>query len=203
MPIYIANRLSHDPSAFEDYCMNIKGMTNVKILVPKIKKNTLMLINGFEMRIRGEGGSGGVNLYFKANKQLHLDRESLEVVRRIEKYIEKNKEYKINESVNKLYDILLDKLKGPYKYRPSNPISKIEASRDAFCNEIEMEKKVVVIYEMLNLFRCDIANSADLSIIGGSKNSGVLAIKKNTVSKNEVELINQSITGLFENRIKI
>ena len=209
VPIYIANRLSHEPAAFEDYCRDVKGMTNVKILVPKIKKNTLMIINGFAMRIRGESGSR--DLVFKAAKQLHLDNESLELVRRIEKYVEKNKEYKINEeidkitneSLNKLYDILLDKLKGPYKYRPSNPISKIEASRDAFCNEIEMEKKVVVIYEMLNLFRCDIANSADLSIIGGSKNSGVLAIKKNTVSKNEVELINQSITGLFENRIKI
>lgn len=209
VPIYIANRLSHEPAAFEDYCKDIKGMTNVKILVPKIKKNTMMIINGFAMRIRGESGSR--DLVFKAAKQLHLDNESLELVRRIEKYVEKNKEYKINEeidkitneSLNKLYDILLDKLKGPYKYRPSNPISKIEASRDAFCNEIEMEKKVVVIYEMLNLFRCDIANSADLSIIGGSKNSGVLAIKKNTVSKNEVELINQSITGLFENRIKI
>ena len=209
VPIYIANRLSHEPAAFEDYCRDVKGMTNVKILVPKIKKNTMMIINGFAMRIRGESGSR--DLVFKAAKQLHLDNESLELVRRIEKYVEKNKEYKINEeidkitneSLNKLYDILLDKLKGPYKYRPSNPISKIEASRDAFCNEIEMEKKVVVIYEMLNLFRCDIANSADLSIIGGSKNSGVLAIKKNTVSKNEVELINQSITGLFENRIKI
>ena len=209
VPIYIANRLSHEPAAFEDYCRDVKGMRNVKILVPKIKKNTLMIINGFAMRIRGESGSR--DLVFKAAKQLHLDNESLELVRRIEKYVEKNKEYKINEeidkitneSLNKLYDILLDKLKGPYKYRPSNPISKIEASRDAFCNEIEMEKKVVVIYEMLNLFRCDIANSADLSIIGGSKNSGVLAIKKNTVSKNEVELINQSITGLFENRIKI
>ena len=188
--------------------MNIKGMTNVKILVPKIKKNTLMIINGFEMRIRGEGG---VDLYFKANKQLHLDRESLEVVRRIEKYIEKNKEYKINEeidkitneSVNKLYDILLDKLKGTYKYRPSNPKTTIEAGRDKFYNEIELEKKVVVIYEMLNLFRCDIDSSADLTILGGGKNAGKVTINKKTVGKNEVELINQSITGLFENRIKI
>lgn len=211
VPIYIANRLSQNPSAFEDYCRDVKGMTNVKILVPKIKKNTLMIINGFAMRIRGESGSGGINLSFKAAKQLHLDDESLELVRRIEKYIEKNRAYKINkdidkitdEAINRLYDILLNKLKGTYKYRPSNPKAIIEESRTAFYTTIEIEKKVSAIYEMLKLFRCDNDTSADLTILGGSKNTGVLTINKNTVSKNEVEIINQSITGLFENRMKI
>ena len=56
---------------------------------------------------------------------------------------------------------------------------------------------------MLKLFRCDNNASADLTILGGSKHTGVLAINKNTVGKNEVEIVNQSITGLFENRMKI
>ena len=98
---------------------------------------------------------------------------------------------------------MLNKLKGTYKYRPSNPKAIIEESRTAFYTTIEIEKKVDVIYEMLKLFSCDNNAPADLTILGGSKNTGVLAVNKNTVSKNEVEIVNQSITGLFENRMKI
>lgn len=211
VPIYVANQLDHNPSAFEDYCRDIKGMRDVKILVPKIKKNTLMVVNGFPMRIRGEGGTGGINLLFKAATQLHLDMENLEVVRYIEKYLEKNKGYKINkemdkitnEEVNKLYDVLLNKLRRQYEDRPSNPKSIIESSRDKFYVESDLEKKVVVIYDMLNLFRCDNISTADLTMLGGSKNAGALAVNKNTVGKSNLEIINQSITGLFENRVEI
>lgn len=208
VPIYVANQLSRNPNAFEDYCRNIKKMENLKVIIPKIKKNTLIMVNGFPMRIRGENDK---NIKFKGAKQLYLNLEQAEVVRLIEKFWNKKRDNKIgseidkltHEEVNGLYDIILNKLKNPYKCRPANPSLLLEKNKDKFHTEDDMEKKFGTIYEMLNLLRCDATNTADLTMIGGGKTAGGLAVNKNTVCKNNIVIINQSVTGLFENRKEI
>ena len=211
VPIYIANQLSYNPSAFENYCRDIKGMSDVEILVPKIKKNTLMVVNGFPMRIRGENEK---DLMFKGGLQLKLDEENTETLRAIEKYLEKNKDkedHKIsetldkiaNEKVDTLYDKLKEKLFSVYRDRPANPIQTICDKRWEFKESDDLYKKIETINEILNLLRCDANTSADLTFIEGAKYSGKLTIKKNTVGKGKVTIINQSVTGLFENRQEI
>ena len=53
------------------------------------------------------------------------------------------------------------------------------------------------------MLRCDIETKSDLSAIGGSKNAGNMAVNKNTVGKTKLILVNQSATGLYENRIEL
>lgn len=215
VPIYIANQLSHNRKAFEDYCKEVKGFKNVKILVPKIKKNTLMLIDGFPMRIRGENER---QLMFKGSKQLILDRYNANTLRLIEKYIEKSKKYKnhsINEKlddishekVNNLYEVLLQKLFTVYKKRPANPVGILYSNKEKFMESDGLEDKVELIDEIVNLLRCDNDNKANLSFIGGAKLVGNMTISKSVIcDKNKVKkvhLINKSVTGLFENRKEI
>lgn len=212
VPIYIANQLSHNRKAFEDYCKEVKGFKNVKILVPKIKKNTLMLIDGFPMRIRGENEK---NLEFRGGIQLILDTTNMETLRVIEKYLEKSKgdkEHRINEkldkisheSINKLYDALLEKLSGIYAKRPANPISTLRENREKIIDLKEgLYDKVILVNEVVNLLRCDSENKANLSFVGGSKLAGSMTVNKNTVGKSKLEIIHQSVTGLFENRKEI
>ena len=100
-----------------------------------------MEINGFPMRIRGEDER---NLQFKGAIQLRLDGENTEILRAVEKYLDKNEgkkeEHKIsesldklsNEKVNKLYDKLKEKLSKIYKNRPANPIQKICDNQEMF-----------------------------------------------------------------------
>ncbi len=178
VPIYVASQLKHNPKAFEDYCKEVKGLKNVEIIVPKIKKNTLMEINGFPMRIRGEDER---NLQFKGAIQLRLDGENTEILRAVEKYLDKNEgkkeEHKIsesldklsNEKVNKLYDKLKEKLSKIYKNRPANPIQKICDNQEMFKDSDDLYKKIKTINEILNLLRCDVAPSADLKFINGIK----------------------------------
>ena len=45
--------------------------------------------------------------------------------------------------------------------------------------------------------------SADLTLIGGAAISGKMLISKNITDSNECFLINQSVTGLYENRIDL
>lgn len=53
------------------------------------------------------------------------------------------------------------------------------------------------------MLRCDIKTKADLSAVGGSKNAGNMAVNKNTVGKSKLILVNQSVTGLYENRTEL
>ena len=118
--------LTYNPDAFTEYCENIKGLKNVKVLREKIKKNSLLVFNGFPMRIRGENEK---QISLKNNVQLVVDDLNSESIRLVERYIAKNAEYEANEKFDKLteaklvalYDVLCDKLNATiYKGRPAN-----------------------------------------------------------------------------------
>ena len=67
-----------------------------------------------------------------------------------------------------------------------------------------MESQIKVIAEILNLSNVG-ETKCDLSLLdnGKSKSCGVMTINKNITSYDECILINQSITGLYENRIDL
>jgi len=208
VPIYIDNMLNHDSEVLIKYFEG-RGMKNVRILVPKIKKNALIVVNGFPMRIRGESGSKDISL--KGNVQLVLNKEFEECVRLIEKYLEKNKAYAANEKIDgitdqkliELYDVLCEKLEvSIYKNRPSNQVDKLRCGRNDFV-KLNLGDKARLINEILNMFRCDITTSANLSLIKGKARTATIVVNRNTMGKSNLLLINQSITGLFENKIEI
>ena len=206
VPLYIANRLEYDSNAFIDYCKTVKRLEKVNIIYPKIKKNSLLVFNGFPMRIRGESDK---DIILKNNLQLKLDRPNTNTVRLIEKYLNWNADYKANEDIDKinhemldeLYDAFIDKLKTVYGPRPANQYSKLEEGRDKFILSTNLSDKMKLLNNILNLLRCDATTTADLSLIlQEKKNVGSMKIKKSTLGKGKLILVNQSVTGLFENR---
>lgn len=208
VPIYIANMLEHSPSAFLEYCEQ-KGYQNVRILVEKIKKNSLLIINGYPLRIRGENE---VDTSFKRAIQLKLDQKNYELVRNIEKFLEKyvekkgnypideNRDHITHEKMNQLYEVLLSKMKKFNKKGMADPSDRIEKSKPKFIKLEDLIDKINVINKMLNLLRCDNDTKADLSLIELPKNAGSFVVKKNTIGKSKIILVNQSVTGLYENR---
>lgn len=206
VPMYVANMLPHNPNAYLEYCENIKGLKNVKILRACIKKNALLEVDGYPMRIRG---CDSKNIIFKNNTQLILKKYE-ELIRRIEKYLEKNSAYEIDEIKDKitteemigLYDELAYKLNHEYAMRPSNPSEILFNNRDAFI-ALALSEKVRTVNNIITLVRCDIQTSSDLTSINGSKYAGAMSKNKNTVGAANLVLVNQSVTGLFENRIEL
>lgn len=202
VPIYIANILNQNPNAFDEYCENVKELKNVKVLHEKIKKNSLISVDGFPMRIRGETGS---SLSVKSNLQLNVTHLQEVLIRKIEKYVSKNPSFEVDseregfddESLNKLYEILLDKLKGPYKKRPANQDKQLESGKAMFENELSLREKAHLINEIITLLRCDNETKADLRNIGGTQNSGYMRTSREI--KKNMKLINQSVTGIFKN----
>ena len=208
VPIYIANILPHDPDAYIRYCENINGLKNVKILRPCIKKNALISVDGYPMRICN-CNSGKKNIGLKNNLQPLFGRHE-ETVRRIEKYVDKNQGFEVDEkfdglneaNLTALYDDITEKLCGPYVERPSNQGEYLMENREKFLN-ISLKEKAKLLAQMIKLVRCDNETKADLTSIGASKSAGVISVNKNTLGGKRLILINQSVTGLFENRIEL
>ena len=104
---------------------------------------------------------------------------------------------------------MLQKLRNSiFANRIKNLSEVVEAGRDLFIN-LDIEDKAFVVKEMLLLFQ-SINNGVDLRLIGNINKNTKKPIKasgKTLLSKKldykEVKLINQSITGLFENEIDL
>ena len=208
IPIYIANRIPQDKNILMEYFEDIKGLKNVKILREKIKKNALISVNGFPMRIRG---ANDITLQFKGNIQLLLEYEEEEIIRKIEKFLEKDFNSEAIENFDgftdkeciHIYELLADKLiLTIYRKRPANQGIKLKENQEVF-KRLSLAYKAKLINEIITMLRCDIATTSDLKLINGSKNAGNMAISKNTIGKSKLILINQSVTGLFENRIEL
>ena len=206
VPVYVANMLDHDPDAYLRYCTDVKGLKNVRILRPCIKKNSLILVDGYPMRIRG---SNERDLTWKNGTQpVFVKQERL--IRNIEKYLDKNQDYDVSERFDKmtndelieLYDDVVTKLLTTYAKRPSNQGKLMKENRENYA-ALTLKEKAILLNGALNMLRCDVKTKADLSAVGGSKNAGNMAVNKNTVSKSKLILVNQSVTGLYENRTEL
>ena len=206
VPIYIANMLAHNPDAYIHYCSDVKGLKNVKILRPCIKKNSLILVDGYPMRIRG---ANDVDILLKNGMQPLFNKYE-NLIRLIEKYLDKNQEFEPSERFDgiteegliDLYDDMTEKLLKVYAKRPANQGAHMKSNRNQYI-ELPLREKVILINNILNMFRCDADTRADLTEIGGGKYAGNIAKKKNTLGKSKLILVNQSVTGLYETRIEL
>ncbi len=101
-----------------------------------------------------------------------------------------------------MFDALIEKLKYEYAKRPANQGLKLEENRESFL-KLTLREQLETVNQILSMLRCDIDTKADLSLVGGSKNAGMMHKNKNTVGESKLILVNQSVTGLFENRIEL
>ena len=208
IPVYVANRIPQDKNILIEYFESVKGLKNVKILREKIKKNALISVDGFPMRIRGATEK---QLSLKGNVQLVVNDKTEELIRKIEKYIERKSDFEpdvrydgfTSEEMNNIYELLKDKLTDTvYKKRPANQSEFLTKHKENF-QSLSLQSKAKTINEIITMLRCDIANTANLTAINGSANAGNIAMSKSTIGKSKLILINQSVTGLFENRIEL
>ena len=208
IPVYVANRIPQDKNILIEYFENVKGLKNVKILREKIKKNALISVDGFPMRIRGATEK---QLSLKGNVQLVVDDKTEELIRKIEKYIERKSDFEpdvrydgfTSEEMNNIYELLKDKLTDTvYKKRPANQSEFLTKHKENF-QSLFLQSKAKTINEIITMLRCDIASTANLTAINGSANAGNIAMSKSTIGKSKLILINQFVTGLFENRIEL
>ncbi len=102
----------------------------------------------------------------------------------------------------RLYDIILKKNTEEIFSKRPNTIGKILLSgKDKFI-QLSVSEQVSSLINMLKVFSFE-NNGFDLTSIGGGAFSGKMSLNKNISDRESVILINQSVTGFYENRIDL
>lgn len=77
----------------------------------------------------------------------------------------------------------------------------LKEKKDTFL-KLDTESECLVLYEILHLFQCQ-SGAANLKMIGGPGNAGILVMNNNITKYNQISIINQSPTGIYEEEIDL
>ena len=147
---------------------------------------------------------------YKPGMQLVLGYQNEKYIRNISKYLKKYSDRLINESdhLNKesnllLFDLIISKMtETVLRVKFKDAGNKIKAKRDSFI-ALTTEDQCSVIMQMLNILHANVM-PGDLTKIGLVKSMGKLTTSIDySIIKGNVKIINQSVTGLFENEYVI
>lgn len=205
MPLYLKDRLDTEKK-MEEYCMSELGYVEPSIRMKKLKLYSLIKVNGYYLYLSGRSDS---RLVVHNAISMLLCYDEVVYIRNLLKFCEIKKDenllekYYISKYENiKLYDSLSKKhLDTIYSKRPNCIGGKLVQNREKFI-ELEIEKQIYILIQILQLSK--LSNmGADLQYLGESKKTGVMKINKNISEKEEFKLINQSVTGLYENEIDL
>ena len=202
IPIMLANKSQGEADIIK-YLENTLKVKGPKILIDRIKINSLFKINGFYYHLKGKTND---RLVMDGAVQLLVDNSTIGYIKAIERVKEKllnDKEYSVNkyDRVNfddnmKLYDTYLKKLnESIYQYKGNNKKDEINNLRHVF-EHLSLEEQVKVLGQLLMIFG-SYNSGINLELLGLAKKSCVNYMSKN-LKYTECKLISQSITGLFE-----
>lgn len=187
------------------------GLVNPKILIPIVKYNACIEIDGFRMNISSKS-NGGKQLIYKSAMPLVLGYQSDSYVRNITKLLESPEDHTItefdgvsfDENID-LFDSLVNKMCNTIlKVKYSDMGKKINQKRDVFVS-LDLRTQCFVLNEILKILHCNVL-MGDLSKIGLAKKSGALtsnSVLTEIKNVKSIYLVNQSVTGLFENKIDL
>ena len=209
IPLYLKNKIETDEAIALNYLEKDRGLKEPKILLKKIKIDTLFDVDGFKMWLSGRTGD---QLIFKGANQLLLSNEHAAIMKKILKFVNRQRENKnlllvdndeiTEEMLIQIYDMFYEKIKNTvYNVRLSAQEKTLSDKKKNFLH-IKKEEKCVVLSEILHLFQCQ-STSANLKMIGGPGKAGILVMNNNINKCNKISIINQSPTGIFENEIDL
>lgn len=209
IPLYLKNKIESDESIALNFLEKGRGLKEPKILLKKIKIDTLFDVDGFKMWLSGRTGD---RLLFKCANQLILDEKIIVTMKKIVKFIQRrqeNRELKLsdkdgidNEVLMEIYNTFVDKLENTvYRIRLSEQAKTLIDKQKEF-ERLSLEDKSSTLFEILHIFQCQ-SSAANLKMIGGPGKAGILVMNNNISKCNKISIINQSPTGIFENEIDL
>ena len=205
---YIKARYEANP---EKYLSENLGLKNPVVLIPVVKYNACIEIDGFRMHISSKS-SGGKQIVYKPAMQLTVSYDTEKYIRNVVKLNSKPENYNITELDKvsadenlKLFDILTSKMTDTVlKVKFGDMGAKIISHRDAF-EKLDIRKQCFVLTEILKIIHCN-AVLGNLTYIGEGSSSGRVGLNSvlsEVKGVKSVYLVHQSVTGLFEKKIDL
>lgn len=201
-----------DSNDLVGYCTQI-GIHEPKILMDKIKINSLIKLNGVPLHITGRTGD---RIILNQAVQLVISKENEKYIKKLFNFLikkDEKKKYKIELCAEKrdglskeenmeIYYILLNKANvSIYSKIPAMPKEIIIEGRKLFMG-LSVENQALLLRELLKLFQCS-KETSNILMINGSANSGKPLMSKKVSNYDNVKLINQSVTGLYEKELDL
>ncbi len=208
IPIYINESKNNFDDIIEyihnTICSTSYSVENLEVVYKKLYEGSIIELNGFRYYM---GGKTNDYVYIDSSVNLILDEQINKIISKIVKFYNsdfkrKNDDYINAENTIKIYKYLVSKKESKYYINKKlNKIDKFksQASIDKF-NELSLEEQCYILLEILNTLT-DKKTTYDLKKIGISVSRSTTSMKLN--SNQSFKVINQSITGLFENEIDI
>lgn len=201
MPVYMVSYVEKQKEGLLDYCKDI-GLINPRIILKKLRPQSLIKVNGFPVYITGKTG----NRYVLRNAcNLVLGKKYKDYIHEIEKYnTKKILSSNITEAMNAdLYQQLMNKHSvGIFSNKP-NPIGSTLIEGEAKFKKLTLLEQIYVLTQILQISLICNSSLADLRLIGGSGQTGVTAISKTIDSQDKVIYMAQSVTGLYNKEIDL
>lgn len=200
VPIYKAAEIGDSKDELTKYLGNELGLVNPDVRIAKILMQSLFKRNGYFVYLTGRSGN---QLILQNAVNLVLAYDEISYIHKLEKYSLSSIADDLTSEKNVgLYDVLSNKFNGSiFKDRP-NPVGKLLISgRDKFL-DLNLEEQCYVLIQIFNLSKIGVAK-ADLKLIGGSSQSGMMKMSKTLKPDDRMELIYQSVSGIFEKRVDL
>jgi CRISPR-associated endonuclease Csn1 len=208
--LYIEKEYLNNP---KEFISNRLGVDDVKIIIPCVKYNALISIDGFRMHLSSKSG-GGVTLVCKPAIQLVVSQKQEKYIKKISNYLIKCNELKKEKEVTKydelsaeenldLFDTLINKMsKTIFAVKFGKLGNTLTDKRDEF-ESLSLYSQCYTLMQIINILHANVL-SGDLTALGEAKKSGITTISNKLQSSyKSAKIINQSITGLFEQEIDL
>ena len=201
MPLYLKDKLN-TKEKLEAWCAdkeNGLGLDDPSVRLEKIKVYSRIRINGFDLCLTGKSG----NALLTSNEvQLKTDPYWRYYIKKLSEYPEKGSEtINIADNIN-CYNMFLNKnTSGIYSKRP-NPVGGIIQNGIEHFQNMSLDEQVSTLVSMIKIFGFE-NQGIDLKPLGGAKQCGKMVPGKIISDKDSFILVNQSVTGLYENQIDL
>ena len=156
--------------------------------------------NGYFFYLTGKTGK---QLIVRNAVNMCLKKEWIKYISKLEKVRDKAiiDEIVTKEKSELLYLELLKKFKTSiFSNRPNPVVDKFDKSKYKFLN-LDIEKQCIIICQILQLSSV-LGSECDMTLLGESAHCGKMLISKK-IGDEDIYLINQSVTGLYEKKINL
>lgn len=208
-PVYVYKKdlFEKDPVK---YCETVLDLKDPKIIVPKIRMDSLLELDGKRLYVSGRTGS---RLLCEHSYQLAIEYTWEKYIRNLCKYVERCDAKKLElpvtvydgltyEKNESLYDCFLSKCEQTiYADFVSNMKADLIQHRAVF-DAMSMLPQCRILLEILKAFRCNALNPNFTSLCGKGSVAQVLR-SMNLSNYSGAYLINQSVTGLYEVKVDL
>lgn len=190
----------------KEYFKDRFNIDDFNVVCPMVKMKSLLKINGFYYFI-----TGGTNKYIELSSavQLMLPKKSEWAIKQIDK--SSLNQYRTLDRINGLteelvdntFECIIDKLQTSIYSNSFLEISKKVDSAKAKFEKLNYQEKCEVILKLVKAISSS-GSRQDLKMINLSGTYGRISGKSNNINNyDEFKIINQSITGLFENEVDL